>query len=303
MIAKRMPTFANWAKCRGESAYPHLWDELVYGWSPFLGPQPAVIKGRILNNSPLKTTYQQVDLNLTSGGWPDTSGNPIGTGPAFNGTTQFGQSSQTLDLTGTTRLTLCLWCKWTAFNNDDKLMMESSTNANSNANAITLNPNSSSALNFSVRINTNGAGQNAVKFTRPSAGIWHHYMIVMDRTLGAQQVSGVWVDGIPQTLTQTGTDTTSGTFGNYTWYMMSRAGSSLFGAGVLGDVWIYAHTMFGNKEAQMFFAGASPYTRNPLPAQANIMRRRFWSVPAATPNYDLIGQSQPYRETLQITSY
>lgn len=287
MIAKRMPTFGNFAKNRGESAYPHLWEGLVYGWSPFLGPQPAGIKGRAVSNSALRTTFQAVSLNLTSG-WSDTAGNPLGNAPSFNGTSQFGQSALSLDLTGTAKLTVCCWYRWTTNANDDDLLLESSTNANSNQHAITFNPNDSIQALFTIRIRSAAGANNNVKFARPTAGVWHHLMVVMDRGAGAAQIIGVWVDGIPQALTQITADTTSGTFGNFTWYFMSRGGASLFGAGNLGDVWLYAHNQFGNKEAQLFYAGASPLSRLPVAVQPHIMRRRFWSVAAGIYRYPVL---------------
>lgn len=180
----------------------------------------------------------------------------------FNGTTQAMSTAQTLDLRGYTTLSLSFWLWWNAFANDDELAMESSPNFNSNAGGILVDPNEAAgAFAFNVR-DAAVANTATVNFTRPSAGVWHHYLATFNLSgaiapAGNSWVEAVYVDGVSQTLTVTGTSSSVPTgFGNYTWYLMSRAAASLFGAGRMCEVALWPGVMLAAAEAQLLAGGA-----------------------------------------------
>ncbi len=83
----------------------------------------------------------------------------------------------------------------------------------------------------------------------------HHYVIVYNRNAGAQQVVAVYVDGVPQALTQNATDTdATGGFGNTAWKLYFSWN------GDLGDFFVYPNRLLGQGEAIAFYRGASPLT-------------------------------------------
>ena len=75
--------------------------------------------------------------------------------------------------------------------------------------------------------------RNSIFFTRPSAGVWHHYAFVLDTTAPAASEIIPYVDGQKVSFQQEGSGTGGGPFANSTLYLMSRDASSLFGSGYL----------------------------------------------------------------------
>lgn len=91
-------------------------------------------------------------------------------------------------------------------------------------------------------------------FTRPSTGVWHHYLHVFDRA-GANYV---WVDGVAQFLTTWRHEFTANTkFANSNLNLASRAHTSLFAACRLSEVALWPMKL-GSAEARMLAAGATP---------------------------------------------
>lgn len=165
---------------------------------------------------------------------------PAGRCPSFNGTSDYG--SVPLNLSGTRTITLGFGLTWTTFANNDALAMEFTANTNTAAGAFYIDPNDSQTgsiactLGASTTLCTNG-------FPRPAAGVPHRYDWALDRTATtvAGQIAG-YLDGVPQPMTGYASQSTpvSDAFADDTLYLMSRAGSSLFGAGSLA--WLTIHS-------------------------------------------------------------
>ena len=171
-------------------------------------------------------------------GAPPVVAGRVGQALNFNGSTA---ASAAVDLSVTSIITLSFWMNWTTNADDDALVFEYTSNYNSN-NAFIVDWNSSTgAFDFGCHSSGAGAGHWVNKFTRPSAGVWHHVVLVMDR---AAPANAAYVDGTRQSLSASGNDATSmGPFDNSTLYFMSRAASALFGAGSLDDVRIYNRSL------------------------------------------------------------
>lgn len=206
----------------------------------------------------------------------------------FDGTNDFGQTP-TMDFSGVSKMTLSFWLNWDGYTANNDFLMESSTSSSTSSNigAIQINPNESTMVGFYVRVRvTTGAlgptTVSSITFPRPTAGAWHYYTICFDRDAGAQQVTAVYVDGMSQTLTQqeTGTVATGG-FGNWAWYLMSRAGSSLFGAGQMDDLRIHNRTPSA-AEALSFYRASKGGYRNELRRVRS--SRLAWAADAAPPD-------------------
>ncbi len=160
-----------------------------------------------------------------------------GTGVRFNGTSDSGAIP--LDLSGTSKVTIEFWLKWNQYANNDALAMEFTPNFNSNEGGILVDPNAGEfGGTFGVAIGTS-EDRNSVFFARPSAGVWHHYALVIDTTAASPNEITPYVDGQPAATQQESTGSGQGAFANSTLYLMSRAGSALFGNGALDELAIY----------------------------------------------------------------
>jgi YD repeat-containing protein len=171
----------------------------------------------------------------------------LGVGGAINGDSDTAAGFDGLDdaatanlsLSGTSKVTVEFWMKWNGFANDDDLAMEYTPNFNSTPGGFLIDPNAPQAEGkFGVAIG-NGSSRNNVFFTRPSAGVWHHYAFVMDSSAAAAEVIKPYVDGKAVSFTKADSGTGAGNFANSSLNFMSRAASSLFGAGSLDEVAIY----------------------------------------------------------------
>ena len=207
-VVEKWSLISGFAKDASESAYPELWEGLRFGWAPSLGIQGSTLVGV----GPVRT-----GMTLSNGNVWGLNRPPMYIAPTFNGTSDTAQTAATLDLTGTTRLSVVYWLYWNAFSNNDDLAWESSDDFNVNAGAIQNNPNWS-GVDYLVGI-TNSAGTGACfrSFTRPTAAVWHHYLLVLDLTATwATAVNALYLDGVPITLTDVTADVTApSSFGNY----------------------------------------------------------------------------------------
>jgi len=171
---------------------------------------------------------------------------------SFDGVNDFGTTA--LNLSGTPKLTLEFWLKWTTNTSNDDLAFEFTSNFNNTNGGFLVNPNSSTSTGrFEVALGR-GTARNSAYFTRPSAGVWHHYAIVMDTSAAAAQQILVYVDGSPVSIVKGSSGTGAGNFANSTLNFMSRNGSSLFGAGVLDEVAIYNQALSATQISQHYAA-------------------------------------------------
>jgi PKD repeat protein len=155
----------------------------------------------------------------------------------FNGTSDSGAIP--LNLSGASQLTVEFWLKWNQYANNDALAMEFTPNFNENSGGFLVDPNAGQfGGTFGIGIGS-GSDRNSIFFARPSAGVWHHYAIVINTAAEAAKEITPYVDGQPVGFQQEGADTGQGAFANSTLYLMSRDGSSLLGAGELDQLAIY----------------------------------------------------------------
>ncbi|HXD56178.1 MAG TPA: N,N-dimethylformamidase beta subunit family domain-containing protein, partial [Solirubrobacteraceae bacterium] len=170
----------------------------------------------------------------------------------FNGSSDYG--TVPLDLSGTNKLTIEFWLKWNSYANNDALAMEFTPNFNENGGGFLVDPNASQfGGTFGIAIGT-GANRNSIFIQRPSAGSWHHYAISIDTTAPGTNVITPYVDGAAVPYQQDGSANGQGAFANSTLYLMSRAGSALFGAGQLDQLAIYNSPLGAGTIFQHYFS-------------------------------------------------
>jgi PKD repeat protein len=189
-------------------------------------------------------------------GDPNTAIGFQGAGDPTEGQTgSFG--SVPMDLSGQSAITVEFWLKWSTYGNDDKLAMEFTPNYNSNAGGFIVDPDAPQfGGTFGVGLGNN-TSRNSIFFARPSAGVWHHYALVFDGTAPAASEVTPYVDGQKVSFQQEGAGTGAGAFANSTLYLMSRAGSSLFGNGSLDELAVYGGALSASRVQEHFYDNGS----------------------------------------------
>lgn len=158
----------------------------------------------------------------------------------FDGVNDFATSTQQASgviTYSTNTISVSFWLYWDSFANDDDIACETSPNSNTTYPAYYFDPNHSGG-SFEVALRDN-TGYRQERFTRPSAAAWHHYVFVLDRRTATHDFI-VYVDGSVVSTT-TGLTSSTGTDSHATakLYLMSRGGTSIFGAGRMDDFRIY----------------------------------------------------------------
>jgi YD repeat-containing protein len=202
-----------------------------------------------------------------SGATPGAEGAVVADGNtamSFDGTNDF--ASAPLDLSGSSKATVEFWLKWDAFADNDDLAMELTPNFNETSGGLLVDPNAPQGSTFGVGIGS-GAARNNAFFQRPSAGAWHHYAFVLDSTAAASDQVVPYVDGVPVPYSKLSSGTGAGAFANSTLYLMSRAGSALFGSGDLDELAAYNDTLSAATIADHYDKGTTA-PANPAPTAA-----------------------------------
>jgi hypothetical protein len=177
----------------------------------------------------------------------------------FNGSSDF--ASAPLHMFAAAQITVAFWLNWTTFANADNLALEYSVNTNSNDGTFLFDPNSGVPQNGLFQVAQHTAAGTNVGFTRPSAGVWHHYAAAMSSrgTTGigngaGYSTQGIFVDG---KLVTTNPNGGASVFFDYTLYVMSRAGTSLFGNGAMADLCIFPFVV-SQPETLLLTSGFDP---------------------------------------------
>jgi PKD repeat protein len=226
------------------------------------------------------TLFNGVTLGVPGG----PPGDP-NTAARFDGSDDNARAS--VDLSGKTAVTVEFWMKWT-FGNDDRLAMEFTPNYHDNAGGFIVDPNAPQlGGQFAVAIGS-GAAQNSAYFARPSSGDWHHYAFVLNSAAPAAQQITPYVDGVAVTYTKYDSGTGAGPFASSTLYMMSRAGTALFGNGDLDELAIYDRAL----SAATISEHAASFGTNRRPI-ASFTASANPAAPGQTVTYNASGSSDP----------
>jgi PKD repeat protein len=248
------------------------------GYTPAVLNTPGLIHYYKLTEAAGPTIFDSVGSSngtISGGtfGLPGAVHGDPSTAIGFNGSSDSGAIP--LNLSGTSQVTVEFWLKWNGYANNDSLAMEFTPNFNEHEGGFIVDPDAPQfGGTFGVAL---GSSENrySVFFERPSAGVWHHYVLVLNSAAAAGSEITPYVDGQPVSY-QIGSDGSgAGAFANSTLYLMSRDGSSLFGAGDLQDLAIYNQPLSAGTAYQHFSSEgtAEPphpaFTVSPSPVRAS----------------------------------
>lgn len=170
-----------------------------------------------------------------SGSTSNWVGSPFGSALNFDGSNDY--ATVPLNLSAYNKLSVSFWMNITTFNNLDGFAFEFTPTANSNNGAFYVDPNASNGY---IEVGSNStSGLSTAFYTRPSASVWHHYVVLHDISLNPNTIS-LYIDGVLQARQGAYTQATNlGTFANNTLYLASRGGTSLYGASSMCELRIY----------------------------------------------------------------
>lgn len=157
-----------------------------------------------------------------------TTTSPIGSALLFDGSSDF--ASGAIDLTPFDKLTLEV-IRYVDSYSGVSVGWEVHNNFNNQEGTFGNFLDNSSGADAAYVHGT--GGYNGGGYPSPSAAAWHHTLIQYNYNSTTVQIPLVAIDGIPQTVTQDNFNNHMGNFVSDTLSLMSRGGSSLFGAGRL----------------------------------------------------------------------
>jgi Domain of unknown function (DUF4832)/Concanavalin A-like lectin/glucanases superfamily len=200
-----------------------------------------------------------------------------------------GTASVPLDLSSRSALTLEFWLKWSGFADDDRLAFEFAAPNQSFqvSDGFLVAPDSVFwPGSFEVSLgDERGATYNTALFARPSAGEWHHYVLVLDRLAPPDRQITPYVDGAPVVYAKPAgyaKEPRAGheLFGNGVLQLMSGFETPFFGAGSLDEVAIYPGVLNPESIAFHYALGIGrPALAQPAPAPTPVAPALASSAP------------------------
>jgi hypothetical protein len=184
---------------------------------------------------------------------------------SFNGVNNT-VTTPAIDLRGTRAASVSLWVNRTYSKADGHALFESTANFNSSTTGFGLFPDDSTTCSgggmlLGVRGN---AGYNLKCYTQPSGGVWHHLVAVLDKSQSALNEVSLYIDGVLQTAqAQPYSSINTNNYGANPLYLMSRAGTQEFCAGVIDDFRVYNRALSLAEIQQLYALGTIPDTQAP----------------------------------------
>jgi hypothetical protein len=221
-------------------------------------------------------TLDGADINWTTGRVADKSGNgnhgyvqglmststaptrgKIGQALNFDGVDDFTRVSS-IDLSGTSAVSVSFWMKKASYANLDLLAFENSDNYNNSQTGFMMNTDDSAAggcLGYLAVYLKGDIGQAGGCFNRPSTGVWHHYVAIYDKSRSSNETD-LYVDGVFQTaVSRPDNSNNTNSFGNNPFFFSSRAGQSLFNNAMLDDFRIYKRVLRADEVLKLYEMG------------------------------------------------
>jgi lysophospholipase L1-like esterase len=179
-------------------------------------------------------------INLTSA-TTGASGQVDGTAVEFNGTSSFGATASTLNLTAHNKIVVEALFYTDAYDDTPRATWEFSSNVNNQTTAFLYVQNQGSGTNSANVLLKGNTGHTYAYYSRPSAANWHHIVAVYDKGATSNEVN-LYVDGVLKTASSRPSNTNNtNSFGDFIFYLMSRAGTTYFSQGKLQHLAIYSN--------------------------------------------------------------
>src|SRR5215831_10966810 len=172
------------------------------------------------------------------------SSSPVGGAIAANAANQQYVSipavgGSPVNLTNTQGVTVALWVNRTYTTTGGAVLLEASADYQQSTTGFTLLPDDNTCNGLQVGLRGD-VGYSSNCYRQPSSGVWHHLVVVYDKTQSGGNQVALYIDGALQNPTrnlQASTNTNS--FGRNPLYVFSRGGVSDFSSGMIADLRVY----------------------------------------------------------------
>ena len=177
-------------------------------------------------------------INLT-GATAGVLGQTDGTAVSFNGTTNYGATASTINLSSYNKVVVEALMNYT-YTGAGAVAWESTNNLNASTTGFGFFQTDPSLLTNSTVILKGDVGHSYGYVTRSSTGDWHHVAAVYDKSLSTNEVS-LYIDGVLRTISSRPLNSNNtNNFGTDILYLMSRGGGSLFNQAKIQHLAIYS---------------------------------------------------------------
>lgn len=181
----------------------------------------------------------------------------------FDGTNDYLVSAANIDLSSGNKLTVAYWLWWDSFVNGGDHALEFTANLEASEGGWDHRPDAASSDMRTIYGKMSGFNQWHVQVivSRPSAAAWHHYMLTYDRTAQDPYAnSKIYIDGslASATYSHAGVAPDSSNWVSDLLYVMSRGGTTEFGAGRVADLALWNNSLLTATDAVNMAAGYHP---------------------------------------------
>ncbi|HZR15726.1 MAG TPA: LamG-like jellyroll fold domain-containing protein [Verrucomicrobiae bacterium] len=214
---------------------------------------------------------------------PTWSSGRVGGALSFNGQNN-AVSTPAINLSGTRAVSVALWVNRTYSKTGGHSLVESSTGISGSTTGFMLFPDdSSTCAGGGMLVGLQGnAGYNLKCYAQPSSGIWHHLVVIFDKSQAAANEIQLYLDGILQSAqAQPASSDNTNYFGNNPLYLMSRAGSGDFASGVIDDFRIYNRALSAS-EIQQLYGATKPTVTLTSPGNGAVVSGSVTAAATAT---------------------
>src|SRR5215472_14297524 len=170
-----------------------------------------------------------------------------------------------LNLINTKGVTVALWVNRTYTTTGGTVLLEASADYQQSTTGFTLLPDDNTCNGLQVGLRGD-VGYSSNCYRQPSSGVWHHLVVVYDKTQSGGNQVALYIDGALQNPTrnlQASTNTNS--FGSNPLYVFSRGGVSDFSGGMIADLRVYDSALSAAQVQQIgVTTGSTPGQANSL---------------------------------------
>ena len=201
-------------------------------------------------NTALDSSGNGHDATLSNGvRWEATVNGWAVAGDGVQGTV----STPPLNLTETHAVSVSFWAErnYTTEAGGGALFATGRSDASSTT-GFALLPDNSTCHGIQAEFRGN-VGTTSNCYSQPSSGVWHHLVVVMDKSRTGGDAIALYVDGVLQNPNwNLSSSTNTNSFGNDPLYLFSQGGTSQFASGSIRDFRVYDTALNAQQVAQLY---------------------------------------------------
>jgi uncharacterized membrane protein len=174
-----------------------------------------------------------------------------------------------INLSSTRAVTVAFWSKRTYSTAGGHALLESTADFTKSTTGFAVFPDDSACAGIQIAIKGD-VGETANCYGQPTSGVWHHFVLVLDKTQSAGNQVALYADGVLESPTRNlAASTNTNDFGNNSIWLFSQGGTGMFDSGQLDDLRIY-NVALTAAEIQHFYRSGALVSLVVSPASVSI---------------------------------